>query len=60
MKLRMRAMLREERVETPADAGTPWTKSWLAWLRETTALDAHSRWVMDQHLADLERVIKWA
>lgn len=58
VKLRMRAMLREERVETPADAGKAWTKSWLAWLRETTALDAHSRWVMDQHLADLERVIK--
>jgi transposase len=57
LKLRIRAILREERIETPADVGTVWTKSWLIWLRETSSLGSHSRWVMDQHLAGLERVI---
>ncbi len=57
VKLRMRAMLREERVTAPVEAGNVWTKAWLAWLKETTALDSHSRWVMDQHLEDLERLV---
>lgn len=56
LKLRMRAMLREERIEPPTGIGNVWTKSWLSWLRQTPALTAHSRWVMDQHLAGLERV----
>jgi transposase len=57
LKLRIRAMLREERIEAPAEAGNVWTKSWLAWLRETTSLGSHSRWVMDRHLAGLERIV---
>ena len=56
LKLRMRAILREERIEPPTASGNVWTKSWLAWLRETPALASHSRWVMDQHLVGLERV----
>lgn len=57
LKLRIRALLREERIEAPAEAGNVWTKGWLQWLRETTALGAPSRWVMDRHLAGLERVL---
>lgn len=57
LKLRIRAMLREERIEPPTDTGNVWTKGWLKWLRETTALGAHSRWVMDRHLAGLERIV---
>lgn len=57
IKLRMRAMLREERIESPLSAGNPWTKPWLAWLRSTPELGSHSRWVMDQHLSELARVI---
>jgi transposase len=49
-------MLREERIGVPAEAGNVWTKGWLAWLKSTDALDGHSRWVMDRHLEDLERL----
>lgn len=56
IKLRMRAMLREERISPPTEVGTVWTISWKQWLQTTTALRGHSRWVMDVHLANLERV----
>jgi transposase len=56
LKLRIRAMLREERIVAPPEAGNVWTKAWKQWLRTTTALGRHSRWIMDEHLADLERV----
>lgn len=57
LKLRIRAMLRDERIPAPAEAGNVWTKGWLQWLRTTAALTSHSRWVMDRHLAGLERVV---
>jgi transposase len=57
VKLRIRALLREERIESPAEAGNVWTKAWLRWLRSMTELGAHSRWVMDQHLDNLDRII---
>lgn len=57
VKLRIRAMLREERLAAPIDVGNVWTKAWLEWLRTTAPLDGHSRWVMDQHLEDLERLV---
>jgi transposase len=56
IKLRMRAMLREERISPPTEVGSVWTISWKQWLQTTTALRGHSRWVMDVHLANLERV----
>jgi transposase len=56
LKLRMGALLREERLVAPQDAGNPWTKSWLAWLGEV-ALCSHSRWVLDRHLASLARIV---
>lgn len=56
VKLRMGALLREERLVAPQDAGNPWTKPWLAWLGEV-ALDSHSRWVLDRHLAGLARIV---
>ena len=57
LKLRIRALLREERIQVPDEAGNVWTKAWLRWLGATTALGSHTRWVMDQHLAGLERVV---
>lgn len=57
VKLRIRAMLREERIAAPRDVGNVWTKAWRAWLKSTDALEGHSRWVMDQHLQDLERLV---
>lgn len=56
IKLRMRAMLREERIVPPEETGTVWTISWKQWLQTATALSGHSRWVMDVHLVNLDRV----
>ena len=56
IKLRRRAILREERIVTPSDVGTVWTVSWKEWLRTTTTLRAHTRWVMDNHLAKEKQV----
>lgn len=56
VKLRIRAILREERIEPSATVGKPWTKSWFAWLRDTPRLRAHSRWIMDRHLDRLQQV----
>lgn len=57
VKLRIRAMLREERLAAPIEVGNVWTKAWLEWLRTAAPLSGHSRWVMDQHLEDLERLV---
>jgi transposase len=52
-KLRIRAILRNQRLTRP---GRPWTKAWLAWLRDEAPLPGQSRWVMTQHLANLDRL----
>jgi transposase len=57
VKLRIRALLRDERVMPPVEVGNVWTKDWLKWLGQTTALGSHSRWVMDRHLANLARIV---
>ncbi len=54
VKLRIRSLLREERI--PAPSANPWTKAWTQWLK-TVPLGEESRWVMDreiEHLARLE------
>jgi transposase len=54
VKLRIRALLREERV--PAPNAKAWTKAWKEWLK-TASLGEESRWIMDreiEHLARLE------
>lgn len=56
VKLRIGALLREERLVAPSDAGNSWTKKWLAWLAKVT-LGTHSRWVLDRHLASLARLV---
>ena len=58
VKVRIRAILREERITPPTDVGTGWTNSWKEWLRTTAVLIGHSRWVMDSHLANLEYLSK--
>jgi transposase len=57
IKLRIRALLRDERVVAPKEAGSVWTKTWKQWLQTTDTLGPHSRWVMDQHVADLQEVL---
>jgi transposase len=53
IKLRIRALLREERLSCPQ--AHPWTKAWTHWL-STAALGEQSRWVLDQELMRLKRI----
>ena len=48
VKLRIGAVLREQRVRF--DLAHPWTRAWMAWLRETDELSHHGRWVIHRHL----------
>jgi transposase len=54
IKLRIRALLREERVPMPTVR--PWTKAWIAWLKMTPALGEQSRWVLDRELSRLQEM----
>ena len=54
-KLRIRAVLREQRCATPAEL-SPWTRAWRRWLQEGAALSVQGRWVIQQHLRELERL----
>jgi len=33
-----------------------WTKAWLAWVKKDAELGTLSRWVLEKHLADLQRL----
>jgi transposase len=60
VKLRIRALLRENRLKHPGEASA-WTKGWLSWVRNEAALQEEDRWMMDQHLgmlADLDGKVK--
>jgi len=50
VKLRIRGMLRENRVERPL--ARAWTKAWLAWLAEAP-LTQSDRWIVDDSLAEI-------
>lgn len=54
VKLRIRALLRDHRLST-TDANA-WTKAWLAWVGQMAELPAVSRWIVDRHLRELQRV----
>ncbi len=54
IKLRLRALLRDQRVRGPR--GRAWTKPWMVWLRNTKEVSEQSRWIIDRHLERLERV----
>ena len=53
VKLRMRALLREERIPKPGN--NAWTKAWMSWL-ETVSMPEQSRWVMDREIEQLARL----
>ena len=53
VKLRVRALLRDQRVPPPADIN-PWTKAWLAWAASCDQIGASSRWILQQHLDELQ------
>jgi transposase len=56
-KLRVRALLREYRCRPPASLNA-WTRAWLRWVQQDAAVGPGSRWVLDQHLAALQRLAK--
>jgi len=53
VKLRVAALLREQRIET---LRRRWTKVWLAWLQTFDGLSPQSRWIIDRHLLRLEQL----
>jgi transposase len=51
VKLRIRGLLRENRIERPQTRA--WTKAWLAWLDSEAPLADSDRWITDDCLAEL-------
>ena len=56
IKLRILALLREERIESPHGTSS-WSQPWLAWI-ESVSLGEQSRWVLDQELRRLKQAEK--
>src|SRR5437773_1229214 len=54
-KLRLRALLREQRCHAPEGLNA-WTKAWQHWVRHTAELSAQGRWLVKQHLRELARL----
>ena len=54
-KLRLRALLRENRIKAPVGCNA-WTKAWLRWLAGLDTLSADDCWLRDQHLDELQYV----
>jgi transposase len=54
-KLRLRALLREQRCRAP-QGWNAWTRSWQAWLTEQAPLTPQGRWLAGKHLAALTRL----
>lgn len=53
LKLRIRALLREDRVPRPE--GNAWTRVWFRWLKDAE-LGEQTRWIIDRHLRRLDQV----
>lgn len=54
-KLRITAMLRDQRVASPAGCRR-WTRPWLAWVAEGRALSNQGRWIVGRHLRRIEQL----
>jgi len=54
-KLRIRALLRDQRIKGPGDAN-PWTKAWRRWLEDCLEIGESSRWILAQHFQQLDEV----
>jgi transposase len=55
LKLRIRALLREERLKYEGE-DRPWSKPWMEWVRKDARLGEHARWVMDEYLTALQAI----
>lgn len=54
-KLRMRALLREQRCAAPPEVNA-WTCAWKTWLEKEADLSVQGRWVMSKHVQELDRL----
>jgi transposase len=54
IRLRISAMLREQRLRPPA---RPWTRLWLAWLHDEPGLTEQGRWIVLRQLAQMKFVL---
>ena len=54
VKLRIRAILRDHRIKDLD--GNPWTKKWLAALAALEQIGEDTEWILQRHLASLERL----
>jgi transposase len=55
VKLRIRGLLRDERIKLPSENGKPWTKRWLNQLTQTL-LRPTSAWILEQQLDRLREL----
>lgn len=55
VKLRIRALLRENRLRCNLEVSA-WTKAWLGWLENTDGLHDEDRWLIDEHVENLDRL----
>lgn len=56
VKLRIRALLRENRIRSPKHCNA-WTKAWLHWVKTDAPLEGEDRWLMNEHLDELQRLL---
>lgn len=55
VKLRLLAFIRQQRI-AELGSGSRWTKKWMRWFREHAPLSPAARWVVDEHLAELDHL----
>lgn len=55
-KLRIRSVLREHRAR--CTCASPWTGLWLAWIKQAPELSEPARWIITQHLDELEHLTR--
>ncbi|MFG0290633.1 MAG: IS110 family transposase [Rhodopirellula sp. JB044] len=53
VKLRIRALLRDQRAKAPSGIN-PWTKAWRAWAEGSEELGETSRWILSEHFSEIE------
>lgn len=53
LKLRVGAVLREQRVKISSDRGTRWSKAWMASVRDNGQLSEQTRWIVDDLLDEI-------
>ncbi len=56
IKLRIRGLLRENRLR--CQHAQAWTKAWLAWLATAESLSGTDRWIVEDHLHELQSLAK--